>query len=183
MCAQEPAAPARPRRRGRIGWCGLSTILRVEGLTKEFPLRRGLFGGRAGTVTAVADVSFAVKQGEALGLAGESGSGKSTLAGLILKLLTPTSGSIVFDGIDVVAARRADLRRLRREVQIVFQDPSSSFDPRMTVAQIVAEGLPAELRRDRAARRTRTRELLDLVGLSDAALQRYPHEFSGGQRQ
>lgn len=161
----------------------MTELLRVESLCKDFTYRRSGLLGRVETRSAVCDVSLVIKRGEAVGLVGESGSGKSTLAALILRLLDPTSGTITFDGFDVTLARGADMRRLRREVQMVFQDPSSSLDPRMTVEQIVAEGLPRNIRHDRSGRRARVSALLDMVGMSAASLRRYPHEFSGGQRQ
>jgi peptide/nickel transport system ATP-binding protein len=136
-----------------------------------------------GEVKAVDGVSFDVSEGETLGLVGESGSGKSTTGYCILQLMKPTSGSVRFEGAELTELGREDLRRMRREMQIVFQDPYSSLDPRMTVGDIVAEPLTVHgigNRRDRAAR---VRELLDVVGFNPSFTNRYPHEFSGGQRQ
>ena len=159
-------------------------LLEVRDLVKVFPLGESAFGGRAqGEVRAVDRVSLDIVTGETLGLVGESGSGKSTLGRLILRLLEPTSGSVRFDGQDVLAADRARMRRLRRDMQIVFQDPFGSLDPRMTVADIVTEPL---LIHNGAGRRTRIQtaaELMRAVGLDQSALGRYAHEFSGGQRQ
>jgi ABC-type glutathione transport system ATPase component len=159
-------------------------LLEVRDLTKVFPLGESVFGGSAERqVRAVDGVSLEIAAGETLGLVGESGSGKSTLGRLILRLAEPTSGSVRFDGADVLAARGAELRRLRRNMQIVFQDPFASLNPRMTVEQAVSEPLVIHENSGRARRRERARELLHAVGLEESALARYPHEFSGGQRQ
>jgi peptide/nickel transport system ATP-binding protein len=159
-------------------------LVEVRDLTKVFPLGENAFGARAhGEVRAVDGVSLAIEPGETLGLVGESGSGKSTLGRLILRLIEPTSGSVSFDGRDVLVARGAELRRLRRDMQIIFQDPFGSLDPRMRVEQIVAEPLVIHERTSATDRRARVRELLRAVGLDESALPRYPHEFSGGQRQ
>ncbi len=159
-------------------------LLEVEDLHKHFPIREGLLIERkVGEVKAVDGVSFDVAQGETLGLVGESGSGKSTTGYCILQLMKPTSGSVRFEGTELTKLGREDLRRMRREMQIVFQDPYSSLDPRMTVGDIVAEPLVVHgigSRRDRAPR---VRELLDVVGFNPGFTNRYPHEFSGGQRQ
>ena len=136
-----------------------------------------------GRTRAVDDVSLDIQAGETLGLVGESGSGKSTLGRLILRLIEPTSGSIAFDGTDVLSASSRDLRRLRREMQIIFQDPFGSLDPRMTVAQVVTEPLIVHDKMSVEARSQRAAELMKAVGLDASALKRYPHEFSGGQRQ
>ncbi len=157
-------------------------LLEVRHLTKEFSRRRGLFGADA-TVRAVDDVSFAIDRGETFGLVGESGSGKTTTGRCILRLIEPTSGDVVFDGKNVLALARGDLRRLRREMQIVFQDPYSSLNPRMRVGAIVEEPLVIHRLGTKAERQARVRELFDLVGLNADHLMRYPHEFSGGQRQ
>jgi oligopeptide transport system ATP-binding protein len=157
-------------------------LLEVAHLVKRFGRRSGLF--RRGTgITAVDDVSFAIEEGETFGLVGESGSGKTTTGRCILRLIEPTSGSIVFRGTDVLALSPRQLRDARRQMQIVFQDPSSSLNPRMRVRQIVEEPLVVHRVGDRASRRSRVLELLRLVGLDAAHLERYPHEFSGGQRQ
>jgi len=159
-------------------------LLEVRGLTKVFPLGESAFSGRAqGEVRAVDGVSLDIAAGETLGLVGESGSGKSTLGRLILRLIEPTSGGVRFDGQDVLAASRAQMRRLRRDMQIVFQDPFGSLDPRMTVADIVTEPLVIHNRASRETRMHAAAELMRAVGLDQSALGRYAHEFSGGQRQ
>jgi oligopeptide transport system ATP-binding protein len=159
-------------------------LLRVSELHKHFPIREGLLIERkVGEVRAVDGVSFDVQPGETLGLVGESGSGKSTTGYCIIQLLKPTSGSIVFEGTELTTLGREEMRRMRREMQIVFQDPYSSLDPRMTVGDIVGEPLIVHgigTRRDRSAR---IRDLLDVVGFNPSFTNRYPHEFSGGQRQ
>ncbi len=157
-------------------------LLEVEALTKHFRVRRGL-GRRGDVIRAVDEVSFEVHEGETLGLVGESGSGKSTTGYCVLQLLKPTSGSVRFKGRELTNAQRSTLRAVRREMQIVFQDPYSSLDPRQTVEQIVADPLEIHRVGDRASRRRRVRELLELVGIDSAFSVRYPHEFSGGQRQ
>jgi ABC-type glutathione transport system ATPase component len=136
-----------------------------------------------GRTRAVDDVSLDIHAGETLGLVGESGSGKSTLGRLILRLIEPTSGSVAFNGTDVLTASTGDLRRLRREMQIIFQDPFGSLDPRMTVEQVVTEPFVIHEKMTRQMRLQRGAELMKAVGLDGSALKRYPHEFSGGQRQ
>ncbi len=159
-------------------------LLQVTELHKHFPIRAGLLIERkVGEVRAVDGVSFDVQSGETLGLVGESGSGKSTTGYCVLQLMKPTSGSVKFEGTELTELGREDLRRMRREMQIVFQDPYSSLDPRMTVGDIVGEPLIVHgigTRRDRSAR---IRDLLDVVGFNPGYTNRYPHEFSGGQRQ
>lgn len=155
-------------------------LLRVAGLTKHFPARGG--GGR-GTVRAVEDVSFSIGRGETFALVGESGCGKTTITKLVLALETPTAGSIRFDDIDVTSGRSAALRSYRRQAQAVFQDPFASLNPRLRVGTIVAEPLMAQGVGDRASRKKRVAEVLDVVGLPASAADLYPHEFSGGQRQ
>ena len=157
-------------------------ILQVTDLVKRFPIKGGFFGGIVATVDAVSGVSLNVNRGETLGLVGESGCGKSTTARAILRLHEPDSGSIIFDGRDVMALDKNELRKLRREMQIVFQDPYASLNPRWQVNNIVGEPLavqdtPSDQRKARVA------ELLALVGLNPEHGNRYPHEFSGGQRQ
>lgn len=157
-------------------------LLRAEKLVKHFPLPKNFFSKQTAVVHAVDDVSFTVYPGETLGLVGESGCGKSTLGRLLLRLLEPTSGHVWFDGVDLTTLNDADMRSKRRALQMVFQDPYSSLNPRMTVAQILTEPLKLHgLARGRE--RERVAELLDQVGLPAQYMQRYPHEFSGGQRQ
>jgi peptide/nickel transport system ATP-binding protein len=159
-------------------------LLELRNLTKLFPLGESIFGGGArGELRAVDDVSLDIEPGETLGLVGESGSGKSTLGRLALRLIAPTSGSIRFDGIDLLAAKHSQMRRLRRDMQIIFQDPFGSLDPRMRVEDVVGEPLVIHDNMTAAPRRTRVAELLRAVGLDESAMPRYPHEFSGGQRQ
>jgi len=158
-------------------------LLVVRGLKKYFPIRRGFLQRVVGQVRAVDGVSFWVRRGETLGLVGESGCGKTTTGRTILRLEEPTAGRVLFDGQDVFALDRRQLRRLRRRMQIVFQDPYSSLNPRLTVGDMLREALAVHgLARGRAAR-DRAAELLELVGLRPEHLDRYPHEFSGGQRQ
>jgi oligopeptide transport system ATP-binding protein len=159
-------------------------LLQVKDLHKHFPIKSGLlFEHKIDEVKAVDGVSFDIAEGETLGLVGESGSGKSTTGYCILQLLKPTSGSVVFEGTDLTTLGREALRKMRREMQIVFQDPYSSLDPRMTVGDIVAEPLIVHRIGTRRDRSTRVRELLDIVGFNPTYTNRYPHEFSGGQRQ
>jgi oligopeptide transport system ATP-binding protein len=160
-----------------------SALLRVDHLTKHFPVTRGLLGRTVGAVRAVDDVSFAIGSSETLGLVGESGSGKTTVGRSILRLIEPTSGSVVFDGTDVLAAEPAELRRLRRSMQVIFQDPYSSLNPRLRVVDLVGEALEVHGLTRGAETEKRVSELLRRVGLSPSSLNRYPHEFSGGQRQ
>jgi ABC-type oligopeptide transport system ATPase subunit len=179
-------------------------LVGVRNVTKIFDLAESPFGDRgAGQVRAVDDVSLEIHEGETLGLVGESGSGKSTLGRLILRLIEPTAGTILFQGIDLLRANGSELRRIRRDMQIIFQDPFGSLDPRFRVEDVIAEPLILHkttlhqktlhqkiaeqntrhegLSRD--ARRQRVRELLRAVGMDESAMSRYPHEFSGGQRQ
>ena len=158
-------------------------LLSISQLTKHFPIRRGLLGREAGAVRAVDGVSLQVGRGETLGIVGESGCGKTTLGRCILRLIEPTSGQIHFDGIDVRALDPAPMRRLRRRMQIIFQDPFSSLNPRMTVGAIVREGLTIHKLAAGAEADKRVRQLLEEVGLRSEYASRYPHEFSGGQRQ
>ncbi len=162
---------------------GQAPLVQVEGLTKLFPVRRGLFSRTVGYVHAVEDVSFAIWPGQTLGLVGESGCGKTTLGRTLVRLLEPTAGRIYFDGQDVTQARGETLRMLRRHMQIIFQDPFSSLNPRMTVQAIVEEGLLIHRQGEKQERRDRVRQILEAVGLDASAMNRYPHEFSGGQRQ
>jgi ABC-type glutathione transport system ATPase component len=161
-------------------------LLEIRNLTKIFPQGESVFGGKAkGEVRAVDDVSLDIHEGETLGLVGESGSGKSTLGRLVLRLIEPTSGSIRLEGKDLLAASQSEMRRLRRDLQIIFQDPFASLDPRYRIEDIVAEPLliHEEKRATRPIRRARVAELLRAVGLDESVLNRFPHEFSGGQRQ
>jgi ABC-type oligopeptide transport system ATPase subunit len=162
-----------------------SELVQVEGLTKHFPLRGGGWGKREPrpVVRAVDGVSFSIRVGETLGLVGESGSGKSTTGRLILRLLPATAGRVLFDSRDVFTLPPAEMRRLRREMQIVFQDPYGSLNPRMTVGRILGEGLEARGVISRRERNEEASRLLALVGLRPSHQNRYPHEFSGGQRQ
>ncbi len=158
-------------------------VLRVEGLQVHFPVRRGLFA-KPGTVRAVDGVSLHVGQGETLGLVGESGCGKSTLGRAVLRLLKPTGGKVFFEGAEITGRSQHELRPLRRRMQIIFQDPYASLNPRMTVRDAIAE--PLEIHRltsSKAETDARVRELLKTVGLREDQAERYPHEFSGGQRQ
>ena len=164
-------------------------LLEVRNLTKIFDLAESRFGSRrSGEIRAVDDVALDILEGETLGLVGESGSGKSTLGRLILRLIEPTSGAILFDGIDLLKANGSELRRLRRDMQIIFQDPFGSLDPRYRVEDVIAEPLILHQKImhenfGRDARRQRVRELLRAVGMDESAMSRYPHEFSGSQRQ
>jgi oligopeptide/dipeptide ABC transporter ATP-binding protein len=162
---------------------GSDPIVEVEHLTKRFAVKQGVFARGHGVVHAVEDVSLTVNKGETLGIVGESGCGKSTTARLMLRLLEPTAGSIRFEGRDITHLSQRELRPLRRQMQIVFQDPYASLNPRKTVEQIVGD--PYRIHRAASGReiRTRVQELLEVVGLSPEHISRYPHEFSGGQRQ
>ena len=160
------------------------SLLEVRNLTKVFDLSESAFGGaRAGKMRAVDDVSLDIQPGETLGLVGESGSGKSTLGRLILRLIEPTAGTIRFDGNDLLSASGGELRRIRHDMQIIFQDPFGSLDPRFRVEDVIAEPLVIHEGFTRDVRRQRVAELLRAVGMDDSAMPRYPHEFSGGQRQ
>lgn len=158
-------------------------LLEVRGLVKHFPVRRGVFGGVTGRVRAVDGVSFEVRDGEVLGLVGESGCGKTTTGRCVLRLLEPTAGAIRFAGEDITRLPRRRLRPLRRRMQIIFQDPFSSLNPRLSVGSMLAEPLAIHGIARGAKARERVAELLELVGLSPDHARRYPHEFSGGQRQ
>jgi oligopeptide/dipeptide ABC transporter ATP-binding protein len=158
-------------------------LLLAQDLVKHYPVRGGLLSKRAGAVRAVDGVSFRVAHGETLGLVGESGCGKTTVARLVLRLEAPTAGRVVFDGQDLLALSPRALRARRRELQIVFQDPMSSLNPRMTVAETLAEPLAVHRVATGAALDARVDELLEQVGIPASWRHRYPHEFSGGQRQ
>jgi oligopeptide transport system ATP-binding protein len=158
-------------------------ILEVKGLKMWFPIYRGLLQRHVADVKAVDGINFEVYQGETLGLVGESGCGKSTTGRAILQLYRPTSGQVLFDGKNLPEMKGDDLRQMRRRMQMIFQDPYASLNPRMTVGSIVSEPLEVHNIGDRASRLERVRELLLLVGLNPYFINRYPHEFSGGQRQ
>ena len=172
-------------------------LLEIRNLIKVFPQGESAFSARKGEVRAVDDISLDVEAGETLGLVGESGSGKSTLGRLALRLIEPTSGTVRFDGQDLLRAGHSELRHLRRHMQIIFQDPFSSLDPRMRVEDLVAEplvihngsgdstgsGAPLLPAVGRSGIRSSVADLLKAVGLDSSAMPRYPHEFSGGQRQ
>ena len=158
-------------------------LLSVKDLKKYFPIKKGLFANTVGHVKAVDGVSFDVARGEVLGLVGESGCGKTTTGRVILRLIEATAGQVLFEGKDVLALGKRDLREIRREMQIVFQDPYSSLNPRLTVGSMIEEALAIHRLASGAKAKERVAELLTLVGLSPAHARRYPHEFSGGQRQ
>jgi oligopeptide transport system ATP-binding protein len=158
-------------------------LLIIKGLKKYFPLSRGLFSREVGWVRAVDGVTFSIYKGETLGLVGESGCGKSTLGRLMLRLIEPTEGEIFFEGKDILSYDRKDLRSLRRQMQIIFQDPFASLNPRMTVGSIIGEAFTIHKLASGKDRQERVCRLLGEVGLTADAVSRYPHEFSGGQRQ
>jgi oligopeptide transport system ATP-binding protein len=174
--SQPQAVPVVPAGRGE-------TLLEVRDLTKYFPVKRGLLSRTVGAVKAVDGVSFAVARGETLGLVGESGSGKTTIGRCILRLIEPTSGEVIFDGNDLVPLDAGDMRERRQDMQIVFQDPYASLNPRMNVGTIIEEPLIIHGAGSRSERKARVAELLLKVGLDPNYARRYPHEFSGGQRQ
>ncbi|MXW10488.1 MAG: ABC transporter ATP-binding protein [Gammaproteobacteria bacterium] len=161
----------------------MTPLLEVVDLKKHFPVRRGTMQRRTGSVRAVDGVSFRLNRGETLGLVGESGCGKTTVARAILRLTEPTSGRIVFDGIDLTAASPAELRALRPRMQMIFQDTHSSLNPRLSVGRSIAEPLLEHMSMTRGQRQNRVGELMSIVGLDPKLAGRLPHEFSGGQRQ
>jgi oligopeptide transport system ATP-binding protein len=159
------------------------TLLEVTDLVKYFPIRKGIFSRVVGQVRAVDGISFTLQQGEVLGLVGESGCGKTTTGRSILRLIEPTSGSVKFEGQEVIDLNKRDLRAMRRQMQIIFQDPYSSLNPRLTVGSIISEALTIHGITKGRETKERVAELLRLVGLAPDHARRYPHEFSGGQRQ
>lgn len=158
-------------------------LLEVKNLSKSFPIKGGFWGKPKGYVKAVSQVSLTLAPGEILGIVGESGCGKSTLGRTILKLLEPDEGAILFGGKDITHLSSSQMRPLRRQMQIIFQDPYASLNPRMTIGNAIAEPLLVHEKLSRKERRKKAEGLLEIVGLSDQAYDKYPHEFSGGQRQ
>jgi oligopeptide transport system ATP-binding protein len=165
-------------------WGNGQPLLRVNNLVKHFEIRGGPLGiARVGAVRAVDGVSFDVRAGETLGLVGESGCGKTTLGKVILRLLPPTEGEVLFEGRDLLKLNDRQMKPVRRDIQVVFQDPYASLNPRMSVGEVVGEGLYVHGMRDKREREAKVRDLLKRVGLNQQHIHRYPHEFSGGQRQ
>lgn len=158
-------------------------ILEAKGIKKYFPIRKGFFMREVGQVKAVDNIDFAVRRGETLGLVGESGCGKSTLGRTLIRLYEPTAGDIQFDGENFLTAKGESLRQKRRDLQMIFQDPYASLDPRMTVGQIIEQPFIIHNLHSNQERQLRVKQLLELVGLKASHVNRYPHEFSGGQRQ
>lgn len=158
-------------------------LLKVDDIKMHFPIKGGLFGKVQGHVKAVDGVSFDIFKGETFGLVGESGCGKSTTGRILLRLLEATSGSVEFDGVDLFSLHADELREKRKDMQLIFQDPFSSLNPRLSVGETIARVLKIHGMNDSSAREKRVKELLELVGLSSFHMRRYPHEFSGGQRQ
>ncbi|MDQ0156180.1 ABC transporter ATP-binding protein [Robertmurraya andreesenii] len=158
-------------------------LLKVDNLKKYFPIKGGIFGKRIGEVKAVDDVSFYVKKGETLGLVGESGCGKSTTGRALMRLIEPTEGQVLFEGKDLTKLNAEEMRRMRKEIQMVFQDPFASLNPRHTIQKILEEPLIVHGIKDKMERKRRVKEMLEVVGLNSYHAKRYPHQFSGGQRQ
>ena len=161
----------------------MSALVRVENLKKYFPIRKGLLRREVGSVHAVDGVSFEIKKGETLGLVGESGCGKSTTGRTFLRVYEPTDGKMMYDGVDLASLNAVEMRKMRRKLQMIFQDPYASLNPRMKVLDIVGESLIVHKLATGKEVQARVEELLTLVGLNPAFANRYPHEFSGGQRQ
>ena len=161
----------------------LEYLLTVRGLKKYFPIRKGVFSRVAGYVQAVDDVSFQIRRGETFGLVGESGCGKTTTGRSILRLIEPDAGEVIFEGLDLLKMKPEVLRRKRQDLQIIFQDPFSSLNPRMTVRRIIGEPFAIQGQASGSEREDRVAELLKAVGLDPDVMSRFPHEFSGGQRQ
>jgi len=159
------------------------TLLRVENLEMHFPIYRGVFQRKVGAVRAVDGVSFEIRRGETLGLVGESGCGKSTAGRTILQLYKPTNGDVYFEGKNLLKMKHEEMRQMRRKMQMIFQDPYASLNPRMTVGQLVGEPLMVHNVATGKEIKERVDHLLEIVGLNPAFESRYPHEFSGGQRQ
>jgi len=162
---------------------GKEILVEVKNLTKHFPIMRGILRKQVGAVQAVDGVSFNIYKGETLGLVGESGCGKSTTGRTILQLLTPTSGKVIFNGTDLTTLSKSDMRKARRDMQMIFQDPYASLNPRLSIGNIIGEPLQINNIGDAKDRKERVSELLRIVGLNPYFINRYPHEFSGGQRQ
>ncbi len=158
-------------------------LLRVNNLKKHFPIKKGMFGKTVGYVKAVDDVSFYVHEGETLGIVGESGCGKSTTGRVLMRLLEPTEGDIEFDGKDLTSLSNEEMRKTRRDIQMVFQDPYASLNPRHTIGKILEEPLIVHGVSDPKERKKKVRGFLEIVGLNAYHASRYPHQFSGGQRQ
>jgi oligopeptide/dipeptide ABC transporter ATP-binding protein len=158
-------------------------LLEVRNLKKYFPIKGGIMRRTIGHVKAVDDVSFFVRHGETLGIVGESGCGKSTTGRLILRLIEPTGGQVLFEGTDLASLSKSQMRSMRQHLQMVFQDPYASLNPRMTVGSIIAEPLLVNKKATKAEAEKKAAELMEIVGLSPSKLKAYPHEFSGGQRQ
>ena len=175
MSAMPQTSPAQGKDQG--------TLLEVKNLKKYFPIRGGIFSRVVANVKAVEDVSFAVKRGEVVGLVGESGSGKTTVGRTILRLIEPTAGEVWFDGVDITKVNKATMREYRKRMQIIFQDPFASLNPRMSVGDIIGEAMTIHNLARGREREQRVASLLERVGLSPNHMRRYPHEFSGGQRQ
>ncbi len=174
-----PASPASGKSKGADG----EYLLDVKNLRKYFPIRGGILSRVVANVKAVQDISFNVKPGEVVGLVGESGSGKTTAGRAILRLIEPTAGEVLFDGVDVVKLNKGELREYRKKMQIIFQDPYASLNPRMAVGDIIGEAFEIHKLARGKEKEERVAELLVKVGLAPGHMRRYPHEFSGGQRQ